>query len=276
MIKLTDWVIKTEGLSLKAGRRYLLKDIDWQVKRGENWLVFGMNGSGKTTLLSILAGFKQGNGGRVEVLGERYTSDNVLALRRRIGWVSSSFFDQLYSRESVLDIVLSGKFGTVGLGGEVSDQDIVRAKALLKDLGMTDKMRRPFHLLSKGERQNVLIARALFPNPDILVLDEPSSGLDVMAREHLLNTVRDLAEHTQVTIIYVTHYTEEILDIFQHTLLLRKGQVYAQGRTEEMFTEPMISEFLGYPVTIKRQDGQFQIQMEACSRVKELLEGREA
>ena len=172
--------------------------------------------------------------------------------------------------------MLSGKFGTFGLDFDITEADVIKAKALLEELHVPDKIDQPFQQLSKGERQNVLIARALFPTPDILVLDEPSSGLDVMAREHLLNTVRDLAEHTKVTIIYVTHYTEEILDIFQHTLLLRKGQVYAQGRTEEMFTEPMISEFLGYPVTIKRQDGQFQIQMEACSRVKELLEGREA
>ena len=252
MIKLTDWVINTEGLSLKAGRRYLLKDIDWQVKRGENWLVFGMNGSGKTTLLSILAGFKQGNGGRVEVLGERYTSDNVLALRRRIGWVSSSFFDQLYSRESVLDIVLSGKFGTVGLGGQVSDQDIVRAKALLKDLGMTDKMRRPFHLLSKGERQNVLIARALINQPELLMLDEPMSGLDILARERLLAMVREMAKNDEMSIIYVTHHTEELLlEVFAQTLFLRDSLVYKKGPTEELFSQASLSDFLGYPVSVE-------------------------
>ena len=131
-------------------------------------------------------------------------------------------------------------------------------------------------MLSKGERQNVLIARALFPNPEILVLDEPSSGLDVLAREHLLNTVRDLAQNTSVTIIYVTHYTEEILDIFQHTLLLKKGQVFAQGRTEELFTQPVISEFLGYPVQVRQTDGPVQIELTASSRVKELLEGGDA
>ena len=141
---------------------------------------------------------------------------------------------------------------------------------------MPDKINQPFYLLSKGERQNVLIARALFPNPEILVLDEPSSGLDVMAREHLFNTVRDLAENTAVTIIYVTHYTEEILDIFQHTLLLKKGQVFAEGRTEELFTQAVISEFLGYPVQMKHSDGAVQIQLKASSRVKELLEGGDA
>lgn len=269
-------MIKTHNLGCQAGFKYLLKDISWEVHKGEHWAVFGMNGCGKTTLLSIIAGFKKYTHGKLEVFGQPYTADNILAFRQRIGWVSSSFFDRYYSKESALDIVLSGKFGTFGLDFDITEVDVIKAKALLTELHVPDKIDQPFQQLSKGERQNVLIARALFPNPDILVLDEPSSGLDVMAREHLLNTVRDLAEQTEVTIIYVTHYTEEILDIFQHTLLLRKGQIYAQGRTEALFTEPMISEFLGYPVQIKRQDGQFQIQMEACSRVKELLEGGEA
>ena len=248
---MTNWVIKTEGLSLKAGRRYLLKDIDWQVKRGENWLVFGMNGSGKTTLLSILAGYRQGTGGRVEVLGESFTRENILSLRRRIGWVSSSFFDQIYGRESVLDIVLSGKFGTAGLAGEVKDQDIVQAKHLLQELGMKDKMRRPFHLLSKGERQNVLIARALINRPELLMLDEPMSGLDILARERLLMRVRQLAEDESVSIIYVTHHTEELLlEHFDQTLFLRDGLVYKKGPTKELFSQASLSDLLGYPVVV--------------------------
>ena len=252
MINLTNWVINTEGLSLKAGRRYLLKDIDWQVKRGENWLIFGMNGSGKTTLLSILAGFKQGTSGRVEVLGESYTSANILDLRRRIGWVSSSFFDQHYSRESVLDIVLSGKFGTMGLGGEVGDQDIVRAKGLLKNLGMTDKMRRPFHMLSKGERQNVLIARALINEPELLMLDEPCSGLDILARERLLAMVREMAQDKTMSILYVTHHTEELLlDGFEQTLFLKDSLMYKKGPTEDLFSQASLSDFLGYPVAVE-------------------------
>ena len=252
MINLSNWVIKTEGLSLKAGHRYLLKDIDWQVARGENWLVFGMNGSGKTTLLSILAGFKQGSSGRVEIWGESYTSANILALRRRIGWVSSSFFEPLYSNESVLDIVLSGKFGTIGLSGDIVDKDIVRAKALLKQLGMAECMRRPFHMLSKGERQNVLIARALLNEPELLMLDEPCSGLDILARERLLTMVRKLAQHETMSIIYVTRHTEELLlECFEQTLFLKDSLVYKKGPTEDLFSQASLSDFLGYPVAVE-------------------------
>ena len=240
-----DWVIDTESLSLKAGHRYLLNNIDWQVKRGEHWLVFGMNGCGKTTLLSILAGFKQPSRGIVRVLNETYTANNILNLRKRIGWVSSSFFDQVYSKESAMDIVLSGKFGTVGLDMNITDADIKKAKLLLKEVHLRGKIYHPFHLMSKGERQNVLIARALIGNPEILMLDEPCTGLDIEAREYLLNTVKDLAENSGITIVYVTHHTDEIMpEVFKKTLLLKNGITYKMGATEELFTSSVLRNFL--------------------------------
>lgn len=244
-------VIETKGLALKSGHRYLLKDIDWQVKRGENWLIFGMNGSGKTTLLSILAGYRQSTAGKALLFGEEYTNQNALALRRRIGWVSSSFFDQCYSKEVALDIVLSGKFGTVGLDADLDDFDIIRAKSLLKTLGLAGKHHRPFHLLSKGERQNVLIARALFGKPEILMLDEPCSGLDILARERLLAMVRAMADNQDMTMIYVTHHTEEILtDVFPQTMFLKEGLIDRQGKTEALFTSSCFSDFLGDQVAV--------------------------
>lgn len=247
-----DLVIDTANLSLKAGHRYLLNDISWQVKRGEHWIVFGMNGCGKTTLLSILAGFKQATQGNVRVLGETYTADTILALRKRIGWVSSSFFDQIYSREAALDIVLSGKFGTVGLDMDICDADIKKAKLLLQELHLTGKMYRPFHLMSKGERQNVLIARALMGNPEILMLDEPCTGLDIGAREYLLSTVKDLANDSKITIIYVTHHTDEIMpEVFRKTLLLKDGMAYQKGATEELFASAVLSDFLGMETIVE-------------------------
>ena len=100
-------IIKTEHLSCKMGHSYLLKDISWQVQAGENWVVYGLNGSGKTTLLSILAGYKGYSEGQLQIFGQTYTNENVLTLRKKIGWVSGSFFDKHYTKESVLDIILS-------------------------------------------------------------------------------------------------------------------------------------------------------------------------
>ncbi|MDO4280490.1 MAG: ATP-binding cassette domain-containing protein [Peptococcaceae bacterium] len=248
-------IIETNKLSLKAGTKYLLKDIDWKVRPGENWIVFGMNGCGKTTLLSILAGYRQASSGTFTILGERYTPENILLLRRKIGWVSSSFFDQKYTKESALDIVLSGCNGSLGRDNAYHhDEVLMRAKQLLKAFHIGDKIYQPFHLLSRGERENVLIARALIGRPEILLLDEPCTGLDICAREYLLNTLRGLASNSNLTIIYVTHYTEEIMmDVFAKTLLMKNGLVYQQGLTEEMFTSEVFTDFLELPTVVARR-----------------------
>lgn len=265
-------IIETQKLCCRSGQRYLIGDISWQVAQGEHWCVFGLNGCGKTTLLSIIAGFKQPTGGTLQVFGEPYRAENILAHRRRIGWVSSSFFDQYYHKESALSIVLSGKTGGFGLDETITAPDIKRAKALLGELRLAERINHPFGMLSKGERQNVLLARALLASPDILILDEPCSGLDVIAREYVLGTVRDLAENTDITVIYVTHYTEEILDIFQHTLMLKHGRQYAKGWTEELFTQERLSDFLDQPVTVQRDGcGRVQLAAEVYSHVRELV-----
>lgn len=264
-------IIKAEKLCLQSGKRFLLRDIDWEVKKGEHWLVFGMNGSGKTTLLSTVAGFKKPTSGSLEVMGEHYTNDNIFSLRRRVGWVSSSFFDIYYAKEPALEIVLSGLSATFGIRSTLRDNDIRKAKVLLRELRLGNKINTPFYLMSKGERQNVLIARALITNPDILVLDEPSMGLDIYAREYLLNTVQTLADTQKVTVIYVTHYPEEIQPFMNKTLLLRHGQVYAQGDTEQMMTSDTLSGFIQEHITVHRDDqGQVRMSIDAPTNIPAL------
>ena len=267
-----DHIIEAKALSLKIGCRYLLKDITWQIHKGQHWVVFGANGCGKTTLLSIIAGFKPYSSGQLTLFGENYTAQNILTIRRRIGWVSSSFFDRYYARESALNIVLSGKFGAFGLDADLSNADIVRAKALLEATGLGQQINQPFQMMSKGERQNVLIARAFFPHPDILVLDEPCSGLDVLARAKMLNTVRLLAHNTSVTIIYVTHYPEEILaDVFTQTLLLKNGQIFAQGATDQLFASEQLSRFFDCPVEVAEQNGRFALTIPGQSSLNSFI-----
>ena len=166
-----ETVIKVENLCCKSGNRYLIHNINWEVKKGDHWILFGLNGSGKTTLLSIIAGFHAKTAGKVEVFGTGYTDENILKHRSRIGWVSSSFFDKYLSWESALNIVLSGKFGTLSVDFDVNDEDVVLAKKILTELRLGEKINQPFCLMSKGERQCVLIARALIAKPEILILD---------------------------------------------------------------------------------------------------------
>lgn len=273
-----DVIIKANKLCLQSGKRYLLRDIDWEVKRGEHWLVFGMNGCGKTTLLGTVAGFKSQTSGTLEVFGQPYTNENILELRSKIGWVSGSFFDKCYSHESALNIVLSGLFGTLGINFSITDTQIRQAKALLREMRMGEKINTPFDFMSKGEQQNVLIARALMAEPEILVLDEPGTGLDVYAREHMLQTVQELAEKRQVTVIYVTHYPEEIQPFLQKTLLMQDGKVFAQGNTEDIMTSENISALLQDTVTIQHEAGNhIRMLLDASSAVGEICyTGKEA
>ena len=139
-------IIKTTDLACQSGRKYLINQINWQVEKGEHWIIFGLNGCGKTTLLSIVAGFKGQTKGELEVFGKSYTEDNIFSLRQKIGWVSSSFFDKYLRKESALNIVLSGKFGTLGIDFDISDQDVKQAKALLTELHLGHKIYYPFDL----------------------------------------------------------------------------------------------------------------------------------
>ena len=257
--------VKIKNMYCTAGNRYLLQNISWEIKKGEHWLLFGMNGCGKTTLLSIVAGFKQHDGGSVELFGETYNNSNTLEIRKKIGWISASFFDKIYRSEKVLDIVLSGLNGSLGKSFDVSNADIIKAKHLLKELHVGHKTESPFDQLSKGERQNVLIARALISEPELLILDEPGTGLDIFAREYMLQTVKDLAVNKDMTIIYVTHYPEEILPMFDKCVLMKDGAFYQMGETSEIFTKENMSQFIHHDVNVDARGGHYYVSMEVES-----------
>lgn len=253
-------IIKVKDLTCKSGKNYLLNQINWSVKKGQQWVIFGLNGSGKTTLLSIIAGYRSYTKGTVELFGEPLTASNILEIRKRIGWVSSSFFDRYYKNESALEIILAGKTGTLGLDFSIDEIDVKKAKLLLKEMHLEEKCDMPFNTLSKGERQNILLARALFTNPEILILDEPCSGLDVVAREQVFKLVRKLTQETDTTVIYVTHYAEELLDVFTDVMLLRAGKSFLQGSLQESFNAKNMCDFLDQDVTVE-QDGQKRLHI---------------
>lgn len=246
-------IIETHQLSYWVGNRALVKNVDWQVRQGEHWLVFGQNGSGKTTLLSLLAGYIRPTGGALRIFDQAYTAQNVLTLGRRIGWISGSFFEKYYSHEAILDIVLSGKLVTLGMDTTIDSEDVRKAKQLLKAFHLPDKASYPFSVLSNGERQGVLMARALMGSPDILMLDEPTAGLDIFARQYLLQIIQGLARESALTLIFVTHYVEEIVAGFEQGLLLKDGQVFAHGATQDVISASTLSELLHCPVTVNWQ-----------------------
>ena len=250
-----EYVIEANNLGFQVGKKRLLSGINLKVRRAEHWLVYGMNGCGKTTLFSILAGFQQQTDGTLQVFGEAFDNDNILVNRRRIGFVSSSFFDSRYHHERVIDIVRSGKLGTYGIDWDMTSADHNRAVKLLRAFGLEDKMHQSYDRLSKGQRQNVLIARAFMSKPEILLLDEPCSGLDVLAKARFMDFLRDLMEQETMTILFVSHEISEVKDLFPKTILLRNGRIFAQGNTGTLFTEGLLSQFFQQKLQLKPVTG---------------------
>ena len=171
----------------------ILGGIDWTVERGQHWVILGANGSGKTSLLSTLTGYMPLTAGGISVLGETYGRSDWRELRKRIGIVSSSVHQLMAGHENTLDTIISGRHAMIGMWGEINAAERVEAAKILRQVEAVAIRDRPWRVLSQGERQRVLIGRALMARPELLILDEPCAGLDPVAREHFLQFLERLA-----------------------------------------------------------------------------------
>ncbi|HEY8478555.1 MAG TPA: ABC transporter ATP-binding protein [Spirillospora sp.] len=252
-------VLQLRGVGVRRGGAHLLRDVTWTVNEGERWVVLGPNGAGKTTLLQVAGAMLHPTQGKVEILEEELGRTNVFELRPRIGLASSSVAEQVPSGERVIDLVLTASYAILGRWQEEYDStDVSRAVALLDALGCADLLRRTFGTLSEGERKRVQIARALMPDPELLLLDEPAAGLDLGGREALVERLAALANDPAApTMAMVTHHVEEVPEGFTHALLLRGGEVVAQGKVDEVFTAAHLSDTFGLPLTVERQNGRW-------------------
>lgn len=246
-------IIDIQGVTWRRDHLTLLNNVSWQVKPGEHWALLGLNGSGKTTLLNLVNGYFWPSEGSVTVLGHRFGEVDLRELRKTIGWVSTSLQEKLYAGDRTQHIVISGKHATIGLYDRVADEDLAFALTLMEKLGCAHLWDREFRTCSQGEKQKLLIARALMAKPRILILDEPCNGLDLFSRERLLDSIRDLANSPDApTLVYVTHHTEEILPAFTHALLIRGGEIVSSGRTEDVLTTSALSDFFQSPVAVEK------------------------
>ena len=260
-------VVDLQDVSLLRGKRTILHDMSWRVNPGEHWAVLGANGSGKTTLLRTAIGYLWPSRGSVGLLGETLGAVELAPLRRCVGWVSSALHDWVRPHEEALAVVLSGRSGTIGLYGEADDEDVDAARLLLADLGCAGLAESRWGVLSQGEQQKVMIARALLARPRLLILDEPCAGMDLAAREALLVGVEQLAHRPDgPTLVLVTHHIEEITHAFTHALALKGGRVLAQGPKEEVLTAPVLSDAFGVPVQVHHVDGRFWPRVEGAAR----------
>lgn len=253
-------IISLDNVSYIRNGQYILKNVNWHVQRGEHWVILGPNGSGKTTTLNMVNGYIFPSEGHVKVLKFEFGRSSIVELRKRIGWVSSALSQFIPSNDYPLHIVLSGKFASLGLWEKVDDADVERANTILEQLNIRHLSERKYGMLSQGEKQKVLIGRALMNNPDIIIFDEAFNGLDIFARRDMEIAIDELAAG-DITFILVTHNTDEILPVFNKALLLRDGQVHSQGNIEDMIQYDNLSDFYGAEVDVFKHKERFYLSL---------------
>ncbi len=223
----------------------ILADVDWQILLGDHWAVLGPNGCGKTTLLRIASGYTWPTSGRVLRLGKELI--DLGELRRSIGWVSSDLAGRIPPEDTGLETVVTGRLGMIGLRRLPfhlpTDADFAAAAGELAQLGCDSLADKPFGVLSQGERQQVLVARARTVGPLLLVLDEPCAGMDPGVRERFLSWLDErVTAPDSPAVILVTHHVEEIVPGITKTLILRAGRVHCAGPTHDVVTRHAIEE----------------------------------
>jgi iron complex transport system ATP-binding protein len=231
--------------------RLILDAITWEVERGANWVVMGANGSGKTTLLQLLAGYLWPTDGSITVLGRKFGQVDLRELRKNIGWVGSFLQAQIPPAQNPLDLIVSGKYASIGIYDNPDPEDYEQAEQLARRLHCGRILDSTYGVLSQGEKQRLLIARALIHNPRLLILDEPCSGLDLAAREQLLTTLENLGRAPDApTLILVTHHVEEIMPAFTHVLLLKEGKIIARGEKRDALRRDLLKDAFGIDLEV--------------------------
>jgi iron complex transport system ATP-binding protein len=257
----TQAIFEVEGLRIERDA-VILHEINWRVERGQHWVILGANGSGKTSLLRALTGYLMPSSGEVRIGPARFGADDWRDVRKVVGLVSSSLAHQIEPDQTARDVVLSGRSAQINRWGSIARSDAVAAATILRRIHAAHLAGRPWRFLSQGERQRVLVGRALMARLRLLFLDEPAAGLDPVAREDFLHFIDKLARSRHApTLVLVTHHVEEILSVFTHVLLLRAGRTLAAGPTREVLTSRLLTATFGARITLRERNGRHQLRI---------------
>jgi iron complex transport system ATP-binding protein len=242
--------------------REILSQVDWKVREGETWALLGPNGAGKTTLLSISSTKRFPSRGGVRILGEQLGRVDVWTLKGKIGVVDPTM--RMPPELTVEEIVLTGKSGRIHpTWKQYVPEDRRRAHDLLRLFHCESLAARHPGNLSQGERGRIRIARALMTEPRLLLLDEPASGLDMLAREQLLHALSALRDHRpDIAMVMISHHVEELPPTTTHAMLLRDGAVVASGPVDEALTSTSLSACFAGPIQLSRHvDGRWHARL---------------
>lgn len=254
-----DATLRLVDVGFTRDGRDLLDGVDWRVEPDEDWVVLGLNGSGKTTLIRIAALYEHPSRGTIDVLGQRLGRTDVRALRTRVALVSSAMSDLMRPQLTAAEIVMCAKNAALEPWWHTyTTDDRDRALQLLDAQGVGHVAGHRFSTLSSGERQRTMLARALMTDPGVVLLDEPTAGLDLRGREELVDRLDSLARSSEATpLVLVTHHVEEIPPAFTHVLAVRDGRVLEQGPIDDVLTADLLSETFRLPLVLERRDGRY-------------------
>ena len=261
-MRLSFPVLQISGLTIRRGNTTILNDVSWRVERGQHWAILGANGSGKTSLLSALTGYFMPSAGEITLLGHRYGKTDWRELRKKVGIVSSAVRQMMADDEPALETVVSGKYAMIDYWGRVTATDRRRAQQLLRQVECAYLAERPWGVLSQGERQRILIGRALMAKPRLLILDEPCAGLDPAAREHFLQFLQRLGRSKSApALVLVTHHVEEIMPVFSHVLAMKNGRVLMAGNKQNVLTTRILSQTFAARVQLRQTAGRYTLSV---------------
>ena len=256
--------------------RWILGGIDWKVPAGACAAVLGPNGSGKSTLARILAGHLWPSAGDVRVLGAHFGETDLPSLRKRIRLLQPAGPYDVDLELTAIDVVLTGFFGTLGLYDQPTGSMRDEAERVLAQVGLSHVASHRYSTLSSGERIRSLMARALVQKPALLLLDEPTAGLDLLAREQVLATVESMFTNTASppTVLIITHHIEELPPATSHVLVLADGRCAAQGAPADVFQEEILSRVYNCPVQVRRSGGRHYLEVHPSAWEGLLKNGR--
>lgn len=244
-------ILSYKNISFRRDGREILKNINWEIKKGENWALLGLNGSGKSTLLSMIPAYTFATSGEVSVFEKKFGTCVWAEVKEKIGFVSSSLntFSDSLNNQTLNNIVLSGKYNSIGIYQEITQKDREKANNIIKDFKLSHLKLNKYITLSQGEQRKTLLARAFMNEPSLLILDEPCSGLDIRAREIFLKTLEE--SKSKIPFIYVTHQIEEIIPSITHVAILDNGEIVSQGNKFKVLTEENLSKLYGIDLKIE-------------------------
>jgi len=259
-----NYAISLSNVGVRRSDRWILRDVNWSVDPGECVAILGPNGSGKSTLTRILSTHLYPSAGEVSILGQKFGETNLAELRHSIRLVQAAGPYDVEPSLSAREVVLTGFFGTLGLYDDVTDAMSREADRLLEQVGLSHDHAQSYLTMSSGERVRALIARALASRPKLLLLDEPTAGLDLLAREQVLATVQSLFDSREPeppTVVLVTHHVEELPPATSSVLLLDEGKVAASGSPAEVLRSEVLSQVYRCPLEVRRDGGRWSIHV---------------